>query len=451
MDNNTIFKDFNTISAKAWKQKIQVDLKGADYNKTLLTNTLEGITIQPFYHKDTFKKLQPSFNKRPSIISQSFFIDNAVIVNKLSLDVLSKGAKALFFKADSPFDFKTLFLNLPKEAHYIIQLNFLDKTFIKELSSFLIDYDVIISTDIIYHFEKEGNWFFNQQKDFEIIKLLNKKPHFYVGINAGLYQNAGANIVQQIAYTLAHANEYLNVLEQDQNNLKTTFLFTFAIGSNYFFEIAKIKAFKYLFNKLSKEYNLIIDFKIVLEPTLRNKTLYDYNVNLLRTTTESMTALLSNVDFILNTPYDAIYHKSNEFGSRIARNQLLVLKEESYFNNETDITKGAYYIEQISYELAEKSLNLFKDLEKTGGLLSQLFTGTIQRKIEENAVKEQLKFNNGELVLLGTNKYPNNNDKMKNEIEIYPFIKSKPRKTLIKPIIAKRLAEKLEKERLDLE
>jgi methylmalonyl-CoA mutase len=151
---------------------------------------------------------------------------------------------------------------------------------------------------------------------------------------------------------------------------------------------------------------------------------------------------------VANLPYDAIYHKSNEFGDRISRNQLLILKHESYFDKVTNAADGSYYIESLTEELAEKALLLFKDIEANGGFLKQLADGTIQRKITESANKEQELFDSGKEVLLGTNKFPNKNDRMGGDLELFPFVKKKPRKTLITPIIAKRLAEKIEQERL---
>jgi methylmalonyl-CoA mutase len=161
-----------------------------------------------------------------------------------------------------------------------------------------------------------------------------------------------------------------------------------------------------------------------------------------------MSAILGGADGVANLAYDAIYHKDNEFGDRISRNQLLVLKHESYFDKVNNPADGTYYIESLTEQLAEKALELFKDIEKNGGLISQLIDGTIQRKINESAQKEQELFDSGKEVLLGTNKYPNKNDQMKNDLELYPFVKQNARKTLITPIIEKRLAEKLEQERL---
>jgi methylmalonyl-CoA mutase len=246
---------------------------------------------------------------------------------------------------------------------------------------------------------------------------------------------------------MAHVNEYFNRIE----GISTPITFEVSVGTNYFFEIAKLRALRLLFDSLAKEYQYTFNCHIIVTPTKRNKTLFDYNVNMLRTTTECMSAILGGADGISNLAYDALYHKDNEFGDRISRNQLLVLKHESYFNQVHNPADGAYYIESLTEQLAEKALELFKDIEANGGLITQLIEGTIQRKINESAQKEQDLFDSGKEVLLGTNKYPNKNDKMAKELELFPFIKTNARKTLITPIIEKRIAEKTEQERLSLE
>jgi len=304
--------------------------------------------------------------------------------------------------------------------------------------------------DPIGQLAKDGNWYNTQEKNnFDTWNTLSKETASLsiISINGGLYQNAGATMVQQIAYSLAHANEYFNRIEY----INQPIVFQISVGANYFFEIAKLRAFRILFKTIAKEYNHNLDCHLLVTPTKRNKTIYDYNVNMLRTTTECMSAILGGANAIANWPYDALYHKDNEFGDRIARNQLLILKDESYFDKVDNPADGTYYIESLTNQLAEKALLLFKDIEANGGFLKQLNEGIIKRKIQESADSEQNLFDSGKEPLLGTNKYPNKQAKMKQDLELFPFVKIKPRKTLITPIIEKRLAEKLEQERLSEE
>jgi len=465
-----LFNDFESTSSKQWKQKIQVDLKGADYNKNLIWESNEGIKVKPFYHLDDVKFSNTNTTKKDFSICQSIFVSDAKTANFLAKDALKRGANTIEFQANEAFDIDQLLNSIDrhndsKESFKIyFKLNFLSEQFINELLEKSSSFEIFLNIDIIGNLAKTGNWFSNNKDDHKILENLLQKASVntnILSVDAGLYQNAGANIVQQVAYALAHGNEYLNAyghaVIQSPSSKTITGLsegsveFIFAVSSNYFFEIAKLRAFQYLWNLLNKEYDIKIKAHLLVKPSLRNKTLYDYNVNMLRTTTECMSAILGGADVISNASYDSLYHKKNEFGERIARNQLLILKEESYIKVANQFADGSYYIEEITEQIAQKALALFKDIEKNGGFLKQLHAGTIQRKIEESAEKEQQQFDNGEIVLLGTNKHPNNEDKMKSHLELYPFVKNKPRKTTIKPIIAKRLAEKLEQERLDEE
>ncbi|AOW21712.1 methylmalonyl-CoA mutase subunit beta [Urechidicola croceus] len=444
--SNFLFDEFPPVSSKQWKQKIQFDLKGAEYNKTLLTHTNEGISIKPFYHQNERDFLEIPKAKEDFKICQSIFISDEITANFLALDSLKRGATSILFIADEPFNISELLKNINCGIHF--QLNFLSEKFSVELANFCLNTSTFINIDIIENHAKSGNWYFNLKQDFEIIKNIKSqipKNTSLIKVDASLYQNSGANIIQQVAYALAHGNEYLNFLGA---NIASEIQFNFSVGSNYFFEIAKLRAFRYLWKLLCEEYNFNIEPHLFIQPTFRNKTLYDFNSNMLRTTTECMSAILGGANTICNISYDSVYHKKNEFGERIARNQLLILKEESYFKNASDITTGTYYIESLTKEITEKALIIFKDIEKAGGFLKLLKEGTIQRKIKESADKEQSQFDSQELILIGTNKHPIENEKMNGEIELFPFVKTKPRKTTIEPIIAKRLSEKIEKERL---
>ena len=447
---NKLFDSFEKVSSKQWKQKIQYELKGADYNDTLVWESLEGIKVKPFYHQDELElKLSANGNDKPFTILQNIFVHDVAKSNKRALETLNRGAESIRFTIENDsISLEELMQNLPKEkTTYFFCLSFLSIEFATKVTEFATKnkYQFILQLDPIHQLGKDGNWFENLDKDFQKLNQINQKAtSSFITIDSSLYQNAGANMVQQLAYTLAHINEYFNRIE----NIKQPITIEVAVGSNYFFEIAKLRALRLLFKTLANEYNHISDCIIIATPTKRNKTLYDYNVNLLRTTTECMSTILGNADYISNLPYDSLYHKDNEFGDRIARNQLLILKHESYFDAVNNAADGSYYIEEITNQLAEKALLLFKDIEANGGLITQFIEGTIQKKISESAAKEQEWFDSGKEVLLGTNKHPNKNDKMKHDLELYPFVKQNPRKTLISPIIEKRLAEKMEQERL---
>jgi len=453
--DTALFSEFESVSSKQWKQKIQFELKGADYNDTLIWNSPENIKVKPFYHQDDLQDILPVNTKATEFkICQNIFVYDLEKSIERAIESIARGAESIRFSIeDETIDVEKLLEKLPLENITIyFNLDFISIDFVSKIETIAQKRNAKIycNLDPIGQLAKEGNWFKTKEKDnFETLNSISKivSKISIISIDGTLYQNAGANMVQQIAYSLAHANEYLNRI----SIINQPIVFQISVGTNYFFEIAKLRALRILFHLIAKEYNPNLECHLLVSPTKRNKTIYDYNVNMLRTTTECMSAIIGGADAIANLPYDALYHKDNEFGDRIARNQLLVLKNESYFDKVNNPADGTYYIESITNQLAEKALTLFKDIEANGGFLKQLNEGIIKRKIQESSDKEQELFDSGKEVLLGTNKYPNKDDKMKHDLELFPFVKVKPRKTLITPIIEKRLAEKTEQERLGTE
>mgnify|MGYP000966026754 CR=1 FL=1 len=158
---------------------------------------------------------------------------------------------------------------------------------------------IYFSTDIIGNLIKTGNWYSNLNTDFNTLDNILKtaKPNFVISVNSEIYQNAGANSVQQIAYGLAHANEYLNKFG---GNIAQKIQFKFAISSNYFFEIAKIRAFRYLYQLISEQYNTSCSAQVFVEPSFRNKTSDSYNNHVQRFSTEFMSGIIGGANTISN-------------------------------------------------------------------------------------------------------------------------------------------------------
>ena len=443
---------FEPVSSKEWKQKIQYELDGADFATTMVWNSPEDIQVKPFYHQDEKVSKYPiKTNASGFKICQKIFVFDLEKSIKRANNAVERGADCIRFSIENEkTDVIYLLKNIvDKRSLIFLDLNFISIDFVKKVDTFAFENQMQIwcNHDPIGHLAQEGNWIQTKEKDnFESLRNVLKvgKNIGTISINVGLYQNAGANMAQQIAYGLAHANEYFNQI----NNINKRLVFEISVGSNYFFEIAKLRAFRQLFKLIAQEYGHELDCFLMITPSKRNKTIFDYNVNMLRSTTECMSAILGGADAISNLAYDAIFHKDNEFGDRISRNQLLILKNESYFDKVNNPADGSYYIENLTKQLSEKALKLFKDIETGGGFLKLLHQGIIKKKISESAQKEQDLFDNGKLILVGTNKYANKNDLMKDELELFPFVKIKARKTLITPIIEKRLTEKWEQSRL---
>ncbi len=448
MNKSHLFNEFEKISATAWKQKIQVDLDGDDYNEKLLWKTNEGIVVKPFYTTEDKTGIATEPLNHEFYICQTIFVDDEKIANRIAINAIKAGATAIQFKADKIFNYQKLLENITLNNIVLyFKFNFLDTSFKKEIANHLGNKTFFFQTDIIGNLAESGNWFTSLKDDFYQLNNFQKKVDNSISISGDLYQESGATITQQLAYTLAHANEYLhNFGSKCYKNIH----FCFSVSGNYFFEIAKLKAFKILWQHLLEAYDIkVVDPHFFVKPSIRNKTIYDNNTNIIRTTTECMSAILGGANTVANICYDGAYNKSNEFSERIARNQLLILKEESYFKEFQNFTEGAYYVESLIEQLAESALAIFKQIEKSGGFLKQLKNGAIQKKIKENATKEEQNILKNENILLGVNTQQNAEDTIHKQIKLYPFVKQRNIKTLIPPLIRKRLSESVEKQRLD--
>ncbi len=447
---HTLFDSFDGVSAKEWKQKIQFDLKGADYNETLRYQSHEGIDVKPFYNKeDLANTAHPISHPTEWQNTQLIEVIDATQGNQTAIKAISKGAESIHFLIKNEEVVPdTLLQNIEKEVY--ISMEFLSEDYITALNTIAQhrSHHIFVCIDIIHQLAKTGNWYQSLNQDFKTLANCIQNCtalHTTLSIDCSLYQNAGATIIQQLAYALAHANEYLNYLDTHTiTPTQPTILFKTAVGSNYFFEIAKLRALRLLWNTLANEYNMLKKCYIFTTPTFRNKTILDYNVNMLRTTTECMSAILGGANVVQNNAYDSIYHHENDFGMRIALNQLLILKHESHIGAVSNPASGAYYIESLTDQFSHKALALFKNIEKGGGFLHQLKNGTIQQKIKESADKEQLLFDEEALIAIGANTYKNANE-VTPEIEKNLFLEKKKRKTLINPIVYRRLCVKLEK------
>ena len=229
MSKNQLFSDFQPVSSKQWKQQIQFDLKGADYNETLVWESPEGIKVKPFYHSDEFEtKFEINTQASQFKILQNIFVHDVSKSNKRALETLNRGAESIRFTVENEqISIEDLMQNLPSTANYYFKLNFLSVEFNSKLNEFAKqnNYSFFIQNDPISQLISDGNWFENLEKDFEKLNIINStvsnsplegcptggvETKSNININGTTYQNAGANIVQQLAYILGHCNEYFN-------------------------------------------------------------------------------------------------------------------------------------------------------------------------------------------------------------------------------------------------
>src|SRR5690606_18981191 len=276
-----LFNDFEKITSKQWKNQIQFELKGADYNNTLVWESLEGIKVKPFYHndEDAATIAVSTINTQFSILQEIYVFDTEKSITKAN-EVLNRGAESIrFIIPTAEIDVVSIInsiQNQPKAVY--LQLLFLDVDVIAKINEEAAkqSFEIFVLVDPIHQLEFDGNFYKDGNSDFATLNEINKKANNinWLTVNASTYQNAGANMIQQVAYTLAHANEYLNRIEDFDKNITVEV----AVGGNYFFEIAKLRAIRLTLNALAEAYSTNITFHIIAKPTRRNKTIYDYNV-----------------------------------------------------------------------------------------------------------------------------------------------------------------------------
>ncbi|MCK9421922.1 MAG: acyl-CoA mutase large subunit family protein [Bacteroidales bacterium] len=448
MDDNQgaeLFQEFPPVSTAAWEEKIKTDLKGADYDKKLIWKTDEGFKVKPYYRSEDLHGLE-YLRSLPDeapyvrgirkdhnqwIIRQDILTSEIEKTNQLALDAISKGVGAVGLMSKEVTTHKQMNqllagIDLSRTGVHFISSRSYPLTlelFIYEINHRGIEGEKIhgsINFDPIGYLLRKGEFYINWAQNLEeteyLLTTIQKRfPHFKaININGHFFQDAGSTLVQELGFSLASANEYLASMTTkgfSVDSLAPYFQLTLGIGPNYFMEIAKLRAARLLWTKMVEQYHpkKIESLKLFIHSTsaLWNKTLSDPYVNILRTTTEGMSAALGNADSITIQPFDISFAEPDEFSSRIARNQQLILKEEAYLDKIADPAGGAYYIENLTHSIAFHAWELFKKVEERGGIIKCITKNFLQDEIARSRSQKEMDYAQRITVLIGTNQYPN--------------------------------------------
>ena len=442
-----LFTEFQAPTTQEWLDKIEVDLKGADFQKKLVWRTNEGFNVQPFYRREDLANLKTPDalpgefpfvrgNKKDSnewYVRQNIKVDDPVEANKKALDILNKGIDSIGFRFGGDMVSPSFIETLLKD----IRLDIVEVSYrtcprhAVELAEILVKY-----------FEKQGydkekivggvgfdpiDKMLQKGKDTtpmlaqlpKLVETLKDYPNLRcVMVHSDTLNNAGAYIVQELGYALAWGNEYLQELVDagvDVDTAAKSIKFYMGISENYFMEIAKFRAARLLWAQIVKQYEPKCDCacKMIINASTStyNQTLFDSYVNLLRSQTEAMSAALGGVHSMVVTPFDAPYEKATDFSERIARNQQLLIKEESHFDRIVDPSAGSYYIEHLTDALAQEAWKIFLKIEDEGGFLEAVKKGIVQDDINATNVKRHGDAAKRKEFLLGTNQFPNFTEK----------------------------------------
>lgn len=498
-NNIKLFGEFPPITTEEWQNKIIADLKGADFEKKLVWRTNEGFNVRPYYREEDLQAVQ-HLNTLPGqfpyvrgtktkgndwLIRQDILVKDLEEANKKALEVLQKGINSLgfVFKGCTQIsldDLKVLLKDICLDA---IELNIITcgkkienakvlAQYISEVYGADSKVKASVSIDPIGSFTKNGA--ITEEIFAELKGLVEEtsglKKLSVINVNGKVYRDAGSSIVQELAFALASGAEYLSTLSEmgaDVATVAKKIKFNFGVGANYFMEIAKLRAARMLWAQIVEAYKPTCNcccscscgdecadgvcrcagkMRIHSENTIFNKTVYDPYVNMLRTQTEAMSAVLGGTDSLTVLPFNAVYEESTPFSERIARNQQILLKEESHFDKIVDPAAGSYYIENLTDSIADEAWKLFIEVQDKGGYIAAFKEGFIQAKVEASASNMDKAIATRRENLLGTNQFPNFTEYMQKELDAEVFAKHdfKSEKAVAEPLKTYRGAQAFE-------
>jgi methylmalonyl-CoA mutase len=459
-----LFTDFPPVSANEWMEVVAKDLKGADFQKRLVWKTKEGFNVNPFYRAEDIEGFASAENlpgefpyvrstRKDNLwhVRHEIKVEDFSEANKKALTLLTKGVTSLgFHLPKNQLSAQNLATLLNGIAPDKVELNFrtcISRTI--DLAKLVVDYVKSLNLNPLECFGSiefdpfrkilkkgvdEPNWI---EKSVEIVNITAPLPRYKaISITGNMINDAGAYSYQELGYALSYGNQVLSALIENgvaPSTAAKKIKFEFGVGSNYFMEIAKFRAARWLWANIVGAYKVpcphdcdnkaadgtcrcAAKMNIHATTSQFNQSLYDPYVNLLRTQTEAMSAALGSVDSITVRPFDEAFETPTEFAERIAINQQLLLKEESHLDKVTDPSAGSYYIETLTSSLAAQAWKLFLETEEAG-FYNALQAGTVQDAINASADDRFNALANRREVMLGTNQYPNFNESMLSKIE----------------------------------
>lgn len=473
-DKPDLIKDFPVLSFDDWKKQVEKDLKGESFDKKLITKTYEEINLQPLYTSNDIKDL-PQINNFPGFqnylrggnvsgyTSRSWEIAQAYNqalpedLNEALRSDLKRGLNSINIVLDNPTQLgidadqskagevgkdglsisgvrkmQVLFKDIDLTNQPIniscgfsaLPITLLFTAYASETRTSLMNIKGSITSDPYEYLLANGDLPFSLNQIFDEMKLATElmvksnSPIKTIGVSGSSFNNSGANAVQELAFALATAVEYLN--EMIERGLKVDDIakrikFTFGIGSFYFMEVAKLRAARLLWSKILEAYNVKIENQKIFihgQTSQFNQTFFDPFVNSLRTTTEAFSAIVGGVDSIHTNAYDESFDDSNDFSRRLARNAQIILKEESHLEQVIDPAGGSYFVEKLTDDIANAAWKLFQIVEEKGGMLKAIQSGFVQDEIAKIAETKKKDFAKRKSVLVGTNMYANPKEEM---------------------------------------
>ena len=473
-DKPDLIKDFPVLSFDDWKKQVEKDLKGESFDKKLITKTYEEINLQPLYTSNDIKDL-PQINNFPGFqnylrgsnvsgytsksweIAQEYNQALPEDLNEALRSDLKRGLNSINIVLDNPTKLgidadqskagevgkdglsisgvrkiQVLFKDIDLTNQPIniscgfsaLPITLLFTAYANETRTSLMNIKGSITSDPYEYLLTKGDLPISLNQTFDEMKLATElmiksnSPIKTIGVSGIPFNNAGANAIQELAFVLATAVEYLNQMIErglKADDVARRIKFTFGIGSFYFMEVAKLRAARLLWSKILEAYKVKEENQKIFihgKTSQFNQTYFDPFVNSLRTTTEAFSAIVGGVDSIQTNPYDESFNDSDDFSKRLARNTQIILKEESHLDQVIDPAGGSYFVEKLTDDIAKAAWKLFQTIEEKGGMLKAIQSGFVQDEIAKIADVKKKDFAKRKSVLVGTNMYANPKEEM---------------------------------------
>ncbi len=445
-----LFGEFPEVTAGEWEAEISKDLDGGDIEK-LDWKPREGFTVRPFYTEDDLGGVGYLTGQTPGQFpyarsnksgSNDWKINEVIIsgsvreANRLALDSLRMGAQSLTFVCEAGYgtisgipiqsarDMALLLNDIPlgeAPVHFKCGIGApgILSLFVIEAERRGIEKNKLmgsVDADPLKYLALLGSFPGSERRAFgeigSMISYLSANMPYYgaLGVSGHHFHDSGASATEELAFTLSAGSEYmarLTSMNLTADRIAPHMRFSFSIGSDYFMEIAKLRAARLLWAYVIEGYGaenpsskkMSMDTKT----SSWNMTVFDPYVNLLRGTVEAMAAAIGGCESLHVNPLDSVFEKPGEFSRRMARNTQLILKNESYLDRVIDPAGGSYYIERLTDSLAGAAWELFKKVEKMGGLAEAFKRGFVQGEIEKTRRERDSEIASGRAALLGTN------------------------------------------------
>ncbi len=429
MATDNLLEEFPPVSTQSWEEAITRDLKGADYTRKLIWQTAEGLAVKPYYRAEdiaglefldaapgSFPYLRGARHSGGWHIREEVAETDPEQANRTAQNAIAAGAEEISFTAAdirNASDLKLLLANLEMiPVHFQNAgeplLRLLVERF-KELPD-----SVPVST----------GWDPLANPDFAA-EVIRTAPHalFPFTIDGSKFEEAGATAVDEVGFSVAAAIDFLSEMQSrgvEVPRAAASIGFSFAIGASYFFQIAKLRAFRMLWARAVESFGGTAESartRIHARTSRWDKTIYDPHVNVLRATTEAMSAVLGGADSVTVAPFDECYKTPDEASRRLARNTQIILKQEALLGNVADAGAGSYCLEVITDFIAQAGWKSMQRIEAGGGYRKAVADGQLDKILQQSLATKEKAVTLRRRVFTGTNQFANPSEKALDRVD----------------------------------